>query len=211
MSTRDGKHQNSDAHSFHETKNSFFSRHHHSSRVQVFLSILSCATIEKLVKQREQCSELKRPVTSLPISILQYQYQYSILSFAFGTCLNKPKKEEREAQKNIDTAALQWNLQQPATPEDNRTLCVNHGIDTGNQSIEQKSTKTRKFIFRYSFGSGPLLQFEGEFRKLWEKHFLSDRSPSNNVWVITETPRNPSLHQLLVRKTPSRAMLTKMT
>ena len=79
-----------------------------------------------------------------------------------------------------------------------------------NESTTKKSIKQKELIIHYRFEKGPLSRFNREFRKLWEKHFCYQNSPLNNIRLILGTRSNPSLERLLVKKKPSRTLLTRM-
>ena len=62
----------------------------------------------------------------------------------------------------------------------------------------------------HTFESGPLMEFKREFRKLWAKYYVYKGSVVKDVRLMITTLSNPSLNDLLVRKKPSRSLLTKM-
>ncbi|CAF4079492.1 unnamed protein product [Rotaria sp. Silwood2] len=74
----------------------------------------------------------------------------------------------------------------------------------------KKSIKQKKLILHYRYEKGPLSSFNREFRKLWEKHFCYKNSKINNVRLILGIRINPSLDRLLIKKKPSRTLLTRM-
>jgi hypothetical protein len=69
----------------------------------------------------------------------------------------------------------------------------------------------KKILFiPHTFESGPLLNFNREFRELWAKSYVYPGSPMKDVRLMMTTLNNPSLNDLLVHKKPSRLLLTKM-
>lgn len=65
-------------------------------------------------------------------------------------------------------------------------------------------------LLPHTFQSGPSSNFKREFRQLWRKFYVYKGSVMNNVRLMITTLSNPSLNDLLVRKKPSRFLLTKM-
>ena len=56
-----------------------------------------------------------------------------------------------------------------------------------------------------------MLKFNQQLRRLWKQHYIYKGSRMNNVHLIIGTQSNKSLCQLLVRKKPSKQMLTIST
>ncbi|CAF5057596.1 unnamed protein product, partial [Rotaria sp. Silwood1] len=75
---------------------------------------------------------------------------------------------------------------------------------------EKVPIKQKQLILHYRYESGPLSKFNGEFRKLWEKHFCYEKSPLNSVRLILGTRSNPSLDRLLVKKKPASSLLRQL-
>ena len=77
---------------------------------------------------------------------------------------------------------------------------------------KKKKTKTseKNLILQYTFETESIPEFKREFRQLWEKHFCFPKSRLNDVRVILGTRSTPSVHHLLVKKKPCRALLTKI-
>jgi hypothetical protein len=63
---------------------------------------------------------------------------------------------------------------------------------------------------KYTFESGPRTQFPNEFFSWWRKHYQYPESPVKNVKIHLIPTTNPSLEKFLIRKKPSRTMLTRM-
>ena len=77
-------------------------------------------------------------------------------------------------------------------------------------NVTKKVIKKKELIIHYRFEKGPLSTFNRKFRKLWEKHFCYEHSPLNHIRLILGTRSNPSLERLLIKKKPSRTLLTRM-
>ena len=91
-------------------------------------------------------------------------------------------------------------IQQPTRRESEREESI--------QDHQPRSDYNKKEIPVYfTFESGPKLEFKKELRRLWRKHYIYPGSPMNNVTLKIGTQSHRSLHQLLVKKKPPRAML----
>ena len=63
---------------------------------------------------------------------------------------------------------------------------------------------------KYTFESGPRTLFPREFFSWWTKHYQYQGSPVKNVKIRLIPKTNQSLENFLIRKKPSRTMLTRM-
>ena len=91
-------------------------------------------------------------------------------------------------------------IQQPTRREREREESI--------QDHQPQSDYNKKEIQVYfTFESGPKLEFKKELHRLWRKHYIYPGSPMNNVTLKIGTQSHRSLHQLLVKKKPPRAML----
>jgi hypothetical protein len=106
--------------------------------------------------------------------------------------LAEPTKSK--GHKNQQNQPKQQQQQQPQTEKTNEKVPI----------------KQKQLILHYRFESGPLSKFNGEFRKLWEKHFCYEKSSLNSLRLILGTRSNPSLDRLLVKKKPASSLLTQL-
>lgn len=76
--------------------------------------------------------------------------------------------------------------------------------------LEKKIYDRSVKYIRYPFESGPKSQFHRAFMSWWQKYYQKPGSPVNNVKVRLIPKTNVSLENFLIRKKPSRAMLTRL-
>jgi cell division protein FtsI/penicillin-binding protein 2 len=59
----------------------------------------------------------------------------------------------------------------------------------------------------FTFENGRMQDFKNQLHRLWNKYYVYDGSPMNNVTLTISTKTNQSLNQLLIQKKPPRSML----
>jgi hypothetical protein len=94
-----------------------------------------------------------------------------------------------------------------------RRTCDNNNCDHLNENdvqLAKKQWNKKVLLLPHTYGSGPLLDFKREFRKLWVKSYAYQGSIMKDVRLVITTLSNPSLNDLLVQKKPSRSLLAKM-
>jgi hypothetical protein len=83
--------------------------------------------------------------------------------------------------------------------------------NNNDDKLGKKQLWNKKILLLpHTFESGPLLNFKREFRQLWTKFYVYKGSVMKDVRLMITTLTNPSLNDLLVRKKPSRSLLSKM-
>ena len=91
-------------------------------------------------------------------------------------------------------------IQQPTRRERDRE-------ETTSDHQPRSDYNKKEISVYFTFESGPKLEFKKELCRLWRKHYIYRGSPMNNVTLKIGTQSHRSLHQLLVKKKPPRAIL----
>ena len=76
--------------------------------------------------------------------------------------------------------------------------------------LQTKQSDRSLMCPKYTFESGPRTLFPKEFFSWWTKHYQYQGSLVKNVKIRLIPKTNQSLEKFLIRKKPSRTMLTKM-
>ncbi len=79
-----------------------------------------------------------------------------------------------------------------------------------DQLDKNQACSKKILLIPHTFESGPLLNFNREFRELWTKSYIYPGSVMKDVRLMMTILSNPPLNDLLVHKKPSRLLLTKM-
>jgi hypothetical protein len=114
--------------------------------------------------------------------------QYNILH---AKSLNLPTRREKKYQRHT------VNGTSDQLPQNDSKMVNKHW----DKSI---------LMLPHTFESGPIMHFKREFHKLWTKFYVYKGSVMKTVRLMITARSNPSLNDLLVRKKPSRSLLTKM-
>ncbi|CAF4980623.1 unnamed protein product [Rotaria sp. Silwood1] len=76
--------------------------------------------------------------------------------------------------------------------------------------LQQKPWNPNVMYLRYPFESGPMSTFPPKFLTWWKKHYQYPGSPANRIQTRLIPKTNRSLQNFLIRKKPSRLILTRM-
>ena len=76
--------------------------------------------------------------------------------------------------------------------------------------LQDKPWDKSMMYSKHTFENGPRNQLSSEFVVWWKKHYQYMGSPLKNISVRLLPKTNPSLANFLVRKKPSRAILTRL-
>ena len=76
--------------------------------------------------------------------------------------------------------------------------------------LQQKPWNPSVMYVRYPFESGPMSTFPQKFLTWWKKHYQYPGSPANRIQIRLIPKTNRSLQNFLIRKKPSRLILTRM-
>lgn len=100
-------------------------------------------------------------------------------------------------------------LHQPTRRENQLQLHMKNPIK--EPIILQPNPWNRKVMFpKINFDSGLTIGFPKIFHTWWEMHFTDNTSPAKDVKVRVVTKTNSTLEHYLIRKKPSKAILTRM-
>lgn len=83
-------------------------------------------------------------------------------------------------------------------------------LGEAEDQVAEKVWNKKIIWLPHTFESGPLLNLKREFRQLWATSYVYQGSVMKDVRLVMTTLSNPSLNDLLVRKKPSRLLLTRM-
>jgi hypothetical protein len=72
---------------------------------------------------------------------------------------------------------------------------------------QQQACIKKEIRIPFTFESGPMLDFQCELRRLWNKYYIYNGSPMKDVSLTIVTRINKSLSQLLIQKKPPKSML----
>lgn len=75
------------------------------------------------------------------------------------------------------------------------------------QDNQQQNLNNNEIYIHYTFESGSKLKFQKELNNLWKTYYLDNNPIRQNLQLKIGTRSNKSLHQLLVKKKPSKTML----
>ncbi|CAF4770986.1 unnamed protein product [Rotaria sp. Silwood2] len=76
--------------------------------------------------------------------------------------------------------------------------------------LQQRPWNQRIMYIRHRYESGHISTFTKEFRRWWKKHYQSPGSEANRIQLRFIPQTNRSLQNYLIRKKPSKRILTKL-
>jgi hypothetical protein len=78
---------------------------------------------------------------------------------------------------------------------------------SSSKEIQEQTWNKKEIRIPFTFESGPMLDFQCELRRLWNKYYIYNGSPMKDVSLTIVTRINKSLSQLLIQKKPPKSML----
>ena len=181
--------------------------HRNTIRGALFRAVRLCSNVEDFDKERLKL-ELTLLLNGYPPRFISYhlkkfleenrimsvieQLDDHIYQELHDELIRRLTRRERERQNKIRSSSI--SKQFPFNP------------------IEQQPNIVPRKEFRvyFTFESGPMLDFKRRLRHLWKKYYIYPGSPMNSVTLKINTRTNKSLYQLLVKKKPSKSMLTNV-
>ena len=160
-----------------------------------------CSHVEDFNQERLRI-EMSLLLSDYPPTVITNQF---LRFFQVHRAEHLLKQVDQEAYHQLHQRVLYQTTSKSKKPE--RPL---EDLMTKPAVLEKQIYDRSVMYIRYPFESGPKSQFHRAFLSWWKEHYQKPGSPGNNVKVRLIPKTNVSLENFLIRKKPSRAMLTRM-
>lgn len=181
-------------------------RHIHRNTIKgaLFRAVRLCSEVEDFDKERSNI-ELTLLLNGYPPKFIVCHFKRF---FEQHNALSLMQQLDNDVYRALHLKLVSEPTRREREREDR--LANQYQSTSKSNQQQQQGWKRKEIRVSFTFESGSLLELKRELHCLWQKYYIYDGSPMNEVTLKIRTRNNKSLSQLLIKKKPPKSMLVSV-